>query len=264
MPAALDTITANATAAAVAGSAMAAVAGDSLTIRATAAGKRIWLLSAWVQSQTSGFVHIRSPRMHDNTQGYRARHVAGSPQPLFPFGLKQELFEQDTLIATLGEGAIAGDIGHLSLLVYYEDLPGVSGRFITAEDLKKRMRHMVTVENTIATIATGGYGGGEAINAEFDLLKANTDYALVGYRVGTEGATVAWRGADSGNLRVSGPADELNASETVTWFFDLAMAHNMALIPIFNSANRAGITIDAVQNEVGADIEVTSIFAELG
>jgi hypothetical protein len=37
----------------------------------------------------------------------------------------------------------------------------------------------------------------------------------------------------------------------------------MPLIPVFNSANKGGILIDAAQDENGTDVTVNSIFAEL-
>ena len=264
MPQALDCILANVTAAAAAGSAMTAAAGDSLTLRAVPSGKRAFLLNTWVDTQTSGFYQIRSPRLHDNTRGMRFRHVASEVQPLFPWGVKQEVYEQDTLILEIAENAVAGDIAVAVLMVYYEDLLGVSGRFIDSPTLLKRMVNLVTVENTVTAGAGGGYTGGEAINAEQDLLKANKDYALIGYRVQTECGGVFWRGADTGNLRVGGPGNELSADFTSTWFKTLSEEHNLPLIPVFNQANRAGITIDVAQDENAAAVQVASIFAELG
>lgn len=264
MGAALDTITANATAAAAAGVAMTAAIGDSLAIRATLPNKSIWLLNFWVDIQTAGFFQIRSPRLHDNTRGIRFRTVVADVKPLMPMGARQQLYEQDTLILEVAENAIAGDIAVASMLVYYEDLQGVNGRFIDADTLRKRTVNIVPVENTIAAGAGGSYTGGEAINAESDLLKANKDYALIGYRNAVQCGTVAWRGADTGNLRVSGPGDQLSAEVTVNWFKALAMAFDMPLIPVFNQANRAGIIIDVAQDENAAAVPVTSIFAELG
>ncbi len=263
MPAAIDTITATVTAAAAAGAAMAAAAGDSLTVRATAPGKNAKLLMAWVDVQTAGFFQIRSPRLHDNTRGLRFRTLVGDPKPLLPLPTIQILYEQDTLVLELGAGAVAGDIESASLLVFYEDLPGVALKSINVDQLLARGAEMVTVDQAITAGAGGGYTGAEALNAESDLLKANMDYALVGYRVGTECATVAWRGADTGNLRISGPGDENGADYTSEWFIRLSRAYNLPLIPVFNSANRAGILIDVVQDENAAAVQVTSIFVRL-
>jgi len=142
-------------------------------------------------------------------------------------------------------------------------LQGVAGRFIDLDTLKKRAVEMVTVENTVTAGAGGGYTGGEAINAEADLLKSDNDYALIGYRVTVPCNTVAWRGADTGNLRVSGPGDEEGGNYTASWFTTLSVAYGIPLIPVFNSNNRAGIIIDVVQDENAAAVPVTSIFARL-
>jgi hypothetical protein len=62
MPPALDTISTTVTnaAAEAGGSAMAAVAGDSLTLRSSA--ERIRLINTWAQVQAAGFVMVSSPR----------------------------------------------------------------------------------------------------------------------------------------------------------------------------------------------------------
>jgi hypothetical protein len=262
MPA-MDTITAFATAAAAGGSAMAAAAGDTLQVRATPPGKMIKLLQLWCDVQTSGFLQITSPKFHDNTRGLRFRNLAAEVKPKLPFPSMQRLYEQDLLAATVSGAAVAGDIESLSMLVYYEQLEGVNARFIDVATMKTRAVEMVTVEDTITSGAGGGYTGGEAINAESDLLKANTDYALVGYKVQTQCATVCWRGADTGNLRVSGPGDALGEDYTKSWFILLSNAFGLPLIPVFNSANRAGITIDVVQDENAAAVQVDSMFVEL-
>jgi len=263
MGAAIDTITATVTAAAAGGSAMTAAAGDSLIVRSIPPDKKAWLLNLWADVQTTLFYQLTSPRLHDNTRGLRFRTLISEVVPNLPMGVRQQLFDQDTLALTLAGAAVAGDIESVSLLVYYEDLKGADARFIDYDTLMKRGVEMVTVENTITTGAGGGYTGGEAINAESDLFKGNQDYALMGYRVGVECASVCWRGADTGNLRVAGPGNELNGELTSSWFVNLSRAHGFPLIPVFNSANRAGVTIDAVQDENAAAVPVTSIFMRL-
>ena len=41
------------------------------------------------------------------------------------------------------------------------------------------------------------------------------------------------------------------------------MKLNLPLIPVFNSANKAGILVDAAQDENGTDVNVNSFFVEL-
>jgi len=263
MPKAIDTVTLTVTAAAAGGSLMAAAAGDSLQVRSTPAGKKIRLLNLWADVQTAGFFQVASPRLHDAVRGMRFRTRIDDQAPYLPMPAVQEFYDTDVLTATLAAAAVAGDIESVSMLLFYEDLQGIDARLLDWDTVKKRAVEMFTVENTITTGAGGGYTGGEAINVESDLLKANFDYALLGYRVSTPACTICWRGADTGNLRVSGPCDEDGGYYTKDWFINLSNAYGIPLIPVFNSNNRAGILMDAVQDENAGAVSCASIFARL-
>lgn len=262
--AALELIAAQGTAISAVISNINAVAGDSLVVRNTGnnaqPGK---LLQAWTDVQVAGTARIRSPRFHDNVQGLRFDTIIGDVRPLLPWGVAQPIYPGDVLIAELAGSAVAGDIESLFMLNYYPDLPGVNGTFITPEVLAQRLLHVFTVENTLATPTTGLWGGSEAINAEFDQWRSGEQYALIGYLVDTEIGAVAWRGGDTGNLRVGGPGDETEREMTADWFIRLSRSFNLPLIPVFRADNKAGILIDALQDENGADVTVTSIFGLL-
>ena len=244
--------------------------GNSATIRNAALASKVKLLTCWVDVQLRGIFRIRSPKMHDNVQGLRFDTIASEMQPNFSPMFPQTLFPQDTLTLDLSGSATASDIETACLLVHYEDLPGQSGRFTDPAGVKARMVNLVTVENSLATGTAGGYSGEEALNADFDLLKANTDYALLGYllspvagQTAGECACVRWRGADTGNLGVGGPGSDTERWLTSRWFVWLSEQAGLPCIPIFNSANRAGILVDAAQDENGVDVLVTTILAEL-
>lgn len=239
-------------------------AGNTLSVRNADLSKKIWLLDVWAKQQAAGNLRVRSPKLHDNVQGLRFRATAADVEPLMGVVFKQPLFAQDTLIVEQTGSAVAGDLEMGGLLIYYEDLPGQDARFIGFDDLMKKGLNEVLVENTISTGVAGGYSGEEAINAEFDLLKANTDYALVGYLVDTICGTVRWRGPDFGNLGVGGPGNQVDHMITREWFSRLARLYQTPLIPVFNSANKAGTLLDVHQDENGADPVVTTILVELG
>lgn len=243
--------------------ALTVCAGNSLTLRNAVEDSRIQLLALWGKHQVAGNIRVRSPQLHDNVQGIRVFDIIGNPLNLLPDQFNQLLKPQDTLAVEVTGSAVAGDIETASLLVYYEDLPGIEGRFIDAAELYSRTKNIVTVENTLALVATGQYTGQEAINAEFDLLKANTDYALIGYLVSALCGAVRWQGSDVGNLGIGGPGNPNEKDVTSNWFLNLAINYGLPLIPVFNSANKNGILIDGQQDENGADVTVTSIFAEL-
>lgn len=271
MGAALEVLTGFVTAPSTTQTALTMASGNSLTVRAAAVDSPVKLLTAWVDAQVRGLLRIKSPKVHDNVQGIRFGTNATEVQPLFDPMYAQRLYPQDTLTVDLSGSATAGDIETAGLLLYYPDLPGQAGRFARPEDIKSKIRNIVTVENSLATGTAGGYSGEEAINADFDLLKSNTDYALLGYLLSpvagqTDGecAVVRWRGADTGNLGVGGPGSDTDKHLTRNWFVHLSERTGLPLIPIFNMANRAGILIDVAQDENGLDVLVHSIFAELG
>lgn len=243
---------------------ISAVTGDSLVVRNSGnAANPAKLLQMWVDAQVAGTARLRSPRFHDNVQGLRFDTLVSDPRPMLPWGVSQAIYPGDVMIAELAGSAVAGDVETLCMLNYYPDLPGVNGQFIDAATLAQRIQHVFTVENTLALGTAGGWSGAEAINAEFDQWRSGEQYALLGYAVDVECAAVAWRGGDTGNLRVGGPGDETERELTSDWFVRLSRAFNLPLIPVFRADNKAGILIDGVQDENGADPTVTSIFALL-
>lgn len=261
--AALELIHAQGTAIGATIAALAASTGDSLAVRNTGGVKPARLLNLWADVQVAGTLRVRSPKFHDNVQGIRIDTLIGDVRPLLPFGVSQPVYPNDVLSVELGGSAVAGDIEYVAMLLHYEDLPGAAARMLTAEEVIRRTINVFTVENTLATGTGGGYTGAEAINVEFDQFHAGGLYALVGYLVDTECTSVAWRGADTANLRVGGPGDETERELTSDWFMRLSRAYGLPLVPVFSAENKGGILIDAVQDENGADVTVTSIFAEL-
>ena len=263
MPRAMELLAGQATAPGAGFVALTMNAGNSLTIRNAAPESRVMLLQAWADVQAAGTLRIRSPLLHDNVQGIRLDTVISEPKPLLPEGAPQMLHAQDTLVAEISGSAVAGDIEGAAMLVYYDDVAGADANFATYEEIAPRIANIVTVENTLATGVAGGYSGEEALNAEFNLLKGNTNYALLGYLVDTECLAVRWRGIDTSNIGIGGPGDETARDVTRNWFVQLSRAYGVAAIPIFNSANIAGTFVDAHQDENGADVTVTSILAQL-
>lgn len=265
MPPAIDTIHATVTAAAVepGGSAMAAVLGDSLALR-SAAGT-IQLLNMWADTDSPGFVQVTSPKLTDATRGIRFRLNTHDSRPLLPRDSNQFLFPVDVLAPTLASVAGAGKINNLAMLVYYADLPGSAARFIDVPTLDKNAKEYMTVESTLTPAAGNVYSGTVALNALSDLGKAGSDYALIGYNCGGagNGTSITWRGADTGNYRVSGPCATIGADYTAQWFIELSAANAMPLIPVFAYNNKAGIFVEIVSNDLLGVIKVTSIFVRV-
>ena len=244
MPAAIDTVTSTGTAINTTLAATTIASGDSFTIKNAALTSDVWLLQAWVDNQAAGSVRIRSPKMHDNVEGIRTRVQSGVLKPLLPMGMPQRLIPQDTEIVELAGSATAGDIESVVQLIYYADLPGQAARLQTWDALKGRVKHITPVRVAITLGSSAGYNGARAINADVDLLQANTDYAVLGMTTDAECAAVCLRGPDTGNLRVSAPGEPDLTEDTMWWFRELAWHYNLPLIPIINSANKGATLIE--------------------
>jgi hypothetical protein len=245
-------------------------AGDSATVKNASLSSFVGLLQTWTRNNVTGIWRIRSPKLHDNVQGLRFRAIANDPSPLITVGTVQRLVPQDNLILELSGSAVGGEIEQAFLLNYYVDLPGQQARLIGRAELLKRTQNIVTNEVLVTPGVLGSWSGAIALNSVFDLLKANTDYALVGYLVDQQCGAVGFKGPDTSNLRVGGPGLVTAAPSgatgrhiTTRWFETLSEEFNLALIPVINSANKAATTVDIAQDDEGVAVNVTAILHEL-
>lgn len=239
--------------------------GGSNVIRGTDTSKGTWLLSTWAFNATAGELRITSPRLHDQAQGIRNRVTAALTAPMAPghinAGFAQRLYAQDNLTIQVSGGGAELDLG--ALLVGYDDLAGVAGRFIDQATLRKAGVNILTAEVTVTAVATGLWGGAVAINSSFDTLIANTDYALVGAMTDTRGLGIGITAVDFGNLRVGVPAEPSLRSITQNWFQILSDAFNAPYIPVFNSANKSTTLIDVTTNGAGGTFTINLELVQL-
>jgi hypothetical protein len=240
-----------ATAAATTGTAATAFSGDSLNIKNAIDGTKISLLSAFSKNQTLGAQQIVAPSFSDTTRGIR--WVAPAALTAYPFRgpMVQPLTPQELISATIIGTAVAGDIEQGILSIYYENSPGLNGKYMTPEDVMSQGVRSVTVQCSVTATAAGGWTGAELITADSDLLRANTPYAVIGGAVGIQVTAVGLRAPDWSNLRVAFPGDPNMPDETNNWFALLSKAAGMPLIPTFNSANKNNIFVDVADDENG-------------
>jgi hypothetical protein len=265
--AALEVISGSVTGAGAVFTAWTVNAGNSLAIRSAPLTSNVWLLEKWAFNDTAaGVLRVRSPRLHDNVQGIRSRIVNNDTEPLLSglagFGWRQKLVPQDILIAEQTGSAANIDTGHM--LVYYENLPGISARFIDNPTLIANGLNRIGQEVSITTTAaSGAYTGQVAINVTNDNFKANTDYALLGAMVDTRVGTVRIQGADVGNLGIGIPGEPTQRHLMSNYFQRLSQIYGLALIPVFNSANKTAILIDATGHTAAVTSVVTLYMVEL-
>lgn len=254
---AMELITGFATAPGAAFTAATMCTGNSLTVRDSRRPTR--MKARWDTRQAAGASRITSALLHDSTIGMQ--HGAAIGQTIDTMFIEQMVKPQDLLNLQLTGSAVAGDIEHSSFLLAYDDLPGVSGRFISPEELLRRGLNLFSNTITIATGVTGDYSGQVAVNSAQDSFKANTDYALLGFDVaGADCHVVRYVGPDWGNLGVGGPGKmDIGGMgiHTAKWFAEINM------IPVMNSANKALTLIDAAVDENGGNPIVTTHWVEL-
>lgn len=260
---ALELLTGIVTAAAGATVDLTMAGGNSLTVRNASQGSMIRLVNAWADVQTVAVMRIRSPQLHDNVQGIHFNVPIGDVEPLLPFEQVQHLVPQDTLQVDLTDATAGILIDTVSMLVQYDDLPGVSGIFLTSDEVRSRMKNVVTIRNNVLTTVVGNYTGQQAINTTDDLLRANTEYAILGYQVNNQCASVRWLSSDFGNLGVGGPGSATDKNLTAKWFMHMSDMTQLPLIPVFNSANAASVLIDVASDEVIQTVIVNTIVAQL-
>ncbi|MGH9408220.1 MAG: hypothetical protein ACRD1V_02050 [Vicinamibacterales bacterium] len=237
--------------------------GDSFQIRNTNGNTPAWLIQAWSDHQAAGQVRIRSPKFHDNVDGLRWRAQIGVLDPQIPNGAMQMLYPQDILIGELAGSATAGDIESVLMQIYYPDLPGANANLKTWDQVKPHIKNLVGMRIAMTIGSTAGYNGARAINADVDLLKANTYYALMGGTTDIETAAITIKGPDTSNLRVAFPGENSLIHEVNWWFKRLSQATGFGLIPCLNSANKGATQVEVSGDENGGTCNVTLWLAEL-
>lgn len=252
-----------ATAAATTGTAGTAFTNDSLTVRNFTPGTKAFLLAAWSRQQTDGMTQVVWPSANDTTRNIRWVSEAAFNIQGVPWGAPIPMRSQDLISATIFGTAVAGDIEQAILAMYYEDMPGLMGRYLHAKDLMARGVRQVTVQASIDTGTAGNWSGAELITADSDLLRGNTDYALLGANIEESCCALGIRAPDWSNVRVAVPFNPSNERQSSGFFVGLSQAYDMPLIPIFNSANKGGIFLDASHDENDVTVEVSLNLLEL-
>lgn len=261
MPQALEVVTGRAVNPGAGPTALGPNTGDSFQVRSTPDTANPLLLGLWGSAATAGLLQLRSPRMHDPVRGLRYVLPAALQRNLLPDEANTQMYSQDILTYEIGGGAAETDAG--ALLFYYPDLGGVAARLASWEQIKPQIAELATVEIAVTgPVTAGDWSAGTAINATNDLLKANADYAILGYQTGTSVCAVGIRGADTGNLRVGGPGPT-ESIETRDWFVSLSKNSGFPLIPVINQANRASTLCHVCHTTAAGTVTVDLVVARL-
>lgn len=235
--------------------------GDSNIVQNFDSTSRAWILNAWALAATTGIMQIHSPRMHDDVRGIRFKTLASNSIPSWQAGQVQRIYPQDTLIIQQTGGASEVDSG--CMLQYFENLPGSDSQLVMPDGIKSRITNLVTVETTHTIGSTAGtWSGSVALNSGSQLLKANTDYALVGFAVDTMVTSVGFRGPDTANQRMAGPGTT-DRIATREWYQDLSRFTGLPCSVVINASNQGSTFVDLQSNATSGTVIIQHMFAEL-
>jgi hypothetical protein len=235
--------------------------GDTFTVRSFPEGSPTYLEGMWTQQATAGIFQAHSPRMHDDVRGIRFVAPAALPRNFMGDRGEQLLFPNDPLNVQITGGGAEVDAG--AILVYYNNLPGIDARLAMWDQVKSRIANLLTVVVTTSDPTTSGdWSAGNVFTTDSDLLKSDTDYAVLGYEVNVACLAVALAGSDTGNLKVGGPGP-IEPLETRDWFQRLSIAHGTPHIPVFNSNNRGSILSHVARVGTGSSVAISWHLAQL-
>jgi hypothetical protein len=223
-------------------------------------------------------VAVFSPRFGDNQFGMRLQHSfnptqaspAGPAQWLLPRELDIPLFPSDVLNIQVNAPAAAGN-ANVSLQVYYTSVPGAGQRLASwGQVVNIGWVRTLGIEVTVTPGAAGQPGTAVAINANDARLRANLDYALLGYMTDTQGLTFRLRGPDTSGFNILMPCS-FDSRNTADYFIFQDLLHNpptgsvtdLPHIPIINSNNAGSTLIDGIAHNNPGATKVSLILAEM-
>lgn len=235
--------------------------GDGLQIRAFKDTGRCTLENVFLQgSAAPRRARILSPRLHDNVTGISYQAAENPTEFLISSEYSQPMYSADTLTVQLDAAASASTIGALS--IYYTDLPGINANLLTWPQVQSRIIDLKPVEVDITTSGTIGTWTDTVITTTENQLKANYEYAVLGFEISAALACVGVKGPATGNLRICQPA----ASPTLRltdYFVFQSISNNMPYIPVINANDRGATYVSALAATASVSANAFMILARL-
>ena len=244
--------------------------GQSFTVRSYGDGSSAYLEDVFAADDDSIFqLSIKSPRMHDNVKGLLfagtnlslAVEQVFVPQWLMPGYAIQKLYSTDVLSVTAN--GTAADVVCAAFNIRYENLGGVNARLYSWDQIKPLIVNKVGILTAPVPGATAGnWGAGYVLNSGDNRLHADTDYAILGYTTSRTVVAVSINGVDLGNLNVGGPGGPSSA-DTGDFFVQASVRYGVPHIPVINSNNAGGITVQIADLLTSGTPNVTIEMAQL-
>lgn len=209
---------------------------------------------------SSGSVRLTSPLLHDPTRGITFTSAESPTVFPMPQEIGQNVISQDTLTIAVSGGTAETDL--VALAIYYESLQGANGRYYMPSDVLPLIDQIKPVVVAVTNSATIGAWTDTVITTTENLMRADNDYAVLGYVVDTAQAVVTVKGIDTGNLRVGGPGTTAT-DDTADYFIQWSMREGTPHIPVINASNNGAIFVSTADTVASSTSNVQLILGHL-
>jgi hypothetical protein len=234
--------------------------GDSLINRFFAGAATASLITFDRESDHAGYYRLRSPSMYDNVKGIHITEAAGQGIFSLQAAAVQPLLSQDTLILE-GTGSTDGyDL--VTLTRYYSNFAGSAMQLYSWGTIEPLIVNLYEVEIVTTSSATPTAWTDTVITTTENLLKANTDHAVIGYTCDVALGCIALKGSDTSSFRYGGPGI-VNSPFTPNYFMRIGMKAGLPAIPVFNSANVNNTFVSTIDTGISTQSNVTLHIAQL-
>jgi hypothetical protein len=244
--------------------------GDSATFQDFTPGTYASLADvSGVDDANSCFVSLIASRFHDQIEGIAGFLPNGSAlapinraTSISPPGFDQPIYPSDVL--TVNVTGTASDNVNVALSIYYADLPGISAKLRTFDQIRNATVNLVGVEVDLDASSGAGQGDwslGVSLSAGGRRLDAGRYYAVLGFTAAAPLAVVGLTSFETGNLRVGGPviADGEHDANQIA---EMARVYNAALIPVIAGNNQDSVTVFCA-DPAASTVATTVMLAEL-
>lgn len=240
--------------------ALTACTGDTLTVRTLGSQQAAELIDFGLFAAGTPQVRVTSPYLADDVTALSFPVNASDASGQTGFLPTQKLRAQDTLNVQSANGTASEATAYWQL-VYYSELAGGPSTYITIDELRARTIEVIGFQNVV-NVATALQWNSVLLSAGTGVLKANANYAVVGYELNAACTAFGLYGPDTGNFRAGGPG-VTTRQFTRNWFADLSFWTGYPTIPVFNSQNATGTQVQALAITAVGNVQVQLFLARL-
>lgn len=236
--------------------------GDSLQVRSFKDGAYAVLENAYLQGASAPRrLRLISPRLHDNVTGVSWQALENPTEFLLPSEVQQPLYSADTLIAQMDAAASSDTVA--ALFNYYSDAPGLNADLRSWASIKGRVLGVKPVEVDCTSSATIGQWSDTVITTTENQLKANYEYAVLGFTGSAAFAAIGLKGPATSNLRICVPGSSPTLRLT-DYFKYMEELTGRPHIPVIQANDRGATFVSVLANTASATDNVFAILAWLG